>query len=159
MKQRQQIEKIAKLISDKSDNPLEDAEEIYAALNKLTPVSEFASDVQKAYKEGYSEGFTQGETLWTSYFEQKTEEFDKLLRDYIELDYENRCLRTEAQTLRMQAIKEFAAKIKGKLHTFNDGGEAGAYIVESDIDELLKDFEPKERASAECIQKNFPLFP
>ena len=42
---------------------------------------------------------------------------------------------------RKQAVKEFAEKLKGKLHDFGDGGEKGAYITEKDIDELLKEYE------------------
>lgn len=40
----------------------------------------------------------------------------------------------------LNAVKDFAEKVKGKLQDFGDGSEKGAYITEKDIDELLKEY-------------------
>ena len=47
----------------------------------------------------------------------------------------------ELKQYKVQAVKEFAERLKGKLHDFGDGGEKGAYITEKDIDETLKEYE------------------
>lgn len=41
---------------------------------------------------------------------------------------------------KQNAVKEFAKKLKSKLHDLGDGGEKGAYLTENDIDNFLKEW-------------------
>lgn len=59
--------------------------------------------------------------------------------DCTRLPYTQGCLKDE-NNIKRQAVKEFAEKIKAKMHDL-DEGEASAYFLESDIDELLKEYE------------------
>ena len=59
--------------------------------------------------------------------------------DCTRLPYTQGCLKDE-NSIKRQAVKEFAEKIKSKMYTL-DAGEASAYFLESDIDELLKEYE------------------
>ena len=83
-------------------------------------------------------------------------EFNTLCHEYVKLQVKNEWLAEKVKKVlldinpvegmksmcdiedqRMQAVKSFAEKLKRKLYTL-DGGEAGAYITESDIQELQK---------------------
>lgn len=132
------------------------AEALYNAGYRKTFTSDFASDTQKAYKDGYEKGVE----------ETKAEiEILKIQNKNLEIAFDRLNVRTEKlevyndklsqgiyfgngeqfsiaiEKAKQKAVKEFAEKIKGKLQDFGDGGEKGAYITEKDIDEKLKEYE------------------
>ena len=127
------------------------AEALYNAGYRKTFTSDFASDTQKAYKEGYDKGFLDGR-----------EEFDIILqrnkqllqaREISKSDIER--LKTQLQQanagivncidchlVELNAVKDFAEKLKEKY-----GKSCSEYypilieITSDDIDELLKEYE------------------
>lgn len=131
------------------------AEALYNAGYRKTFTSDFASDTQKAYKEGYGKEFLDGR-----------EEFDIILQRNKQLlqaleisksDIER--LKTQLQQanagivncigcylVELNAVKDFAEKLKEKY-----GKSCSEYypilieITSDDIDELLKEYEKCEQ--------------
>ena len=127
------------------------AEALYNAGYRKTFTSDFASDTQKAYKEGYDKGFLDGR-----------EEFDIILQRNKQLLQAREILKSDIERLKTQlqqanagivncigchlvelnAVKDFAEKLKEKY-----GKSCSEYypilieITSDDIDELLKEYE------------------
>ena len=127
------------------------AEAIYNAGYRKTFTSDFASDTQKAYKEGYDKGFLDGR-----------EEFDIILQQNKQLLQALEISKSDIERLKKQlqqanagivncigchlvelnAVKDFAEKLKVKY-----GKSCSEYypilieITSDDIDELLKEYD------------------
>ena len=123
----------------------------YNAGYRKTFTSGFASDTQKAYKEGYEKGFLDGR-----------EEFDIILQQNKQLLQAREISKSDIERLKMQlqqanagivncsgchlvelnAVKDFAEKLKEKY-----GKSCSEYypilieITSDDIDKLLKEYE------------------
>ena len=104
-------------------NSYRHAEALYNAGYRKTFTSDFASDTQKAYKEGYIKGFADGE-----------EEFEIIKNRNAELIKERD---------RAKAVKEFAEKLKKRSYCDNHfmDGKWHRYVFVDEIDELLKEYE------------------
>ena len=90
------------------------AETLYNASYRKTFTSDFASDTQKAYKEGYLKGFN-----------------SKLTSDFVRF-------------AQKQAVEEFAEKCKERIDADYVNGMLNnhrGHLTEYDIDELIKEFE------------------
>lgn len=109
------------------------AEALYNAGYRKTFTSDLASDTQKAYKEGYDKGFLDGREISKSDIERLKTQLQQANAGIVN------CI--GCHLVELNAVKDFADKLKGKLQDFDDGGEKGAYITEKDIDELLKEYE------------------
>lgn len=127
------------------------AEALYNAGYRKTFTSDFASDTQKAYKDGYEKGIKDEErkrnclldTLYDSWDENSRLKNEIIKKDEIlqkNIDTAIDIHKRHIKEIEL-AVKEFADKLKGKLQDFGDGGEKGAYITEKDIYELLKEYE------------------
>ena len=127
------------------------AEALYNAGYRKIFTSDFASDTQKAYKEGYEKGFLDGR-----------EEFDIILQQNKQLLQAREISKSDIERLKTQlqqanagivncsgchlvelnAVKDFAEKLKEKY-----GKSCSEYypilieITSDDIDELLKEYE------------------
>ena len=136
---------------DKHCYTIHQAEILYNAGYRKTFTSDFASDTQKAYKEGYEKGFLDGR-----------EEFDIILQQNKQLLQAREISKSDIERLKMQlqqanagivncsgchlvelnAVKDFAEKLKEKY-----GKSCSEYypilieITSDDIDELLKEYE------------------
>lgn len=139
MTKQKQVEEIAKIIREsysKSPCTTDVAEALYNVGYRKTLTSDFASDTQKAYKEGYIKGVT-----------DRDFEIDQLRDDYKRLrdEYMLYQLATDKRIAaeKKEAINEFAEQLKLRTYSTNDFTDRKwrrfVYIV--DIDELLKEYE------------------
>ena len=75
---------------------------------------------------------------------EKCAEFNKLCFDYAKLQVKNEKFEQNMKNVleieKKNAVKEFAEKLKNKMLDL-DEGEPSAYFCESNIDELLKEYE------------------
>lgn len=122
------------------------AEALYNAGYRKTFTSDFASDTQKAYKEGYDKGFLDGR-----------EEFDIILQRNKQLLQARKIPKSDIERLKTQlqqanveivncsdchlvelnAVKDFAEKLKAKAVQEAEAEDYVCYIV----DRLLKEYE------------------
>ena len=121
------------------------AEIIYNAGYRKTFTSAFASDTQKAYKEGYIKGIEERKAE----NERLTERLKQVLLSIDTVKEMNAMCNIDYH--RKQAVKEFADKVKEYINNkviadFDDSKSVKYYTVdldefESEIDELLKEYE------------------
>lgn len=141
------------------------AEALYNAGYRKTFTSDFASDTQKAYKDGYEKGIKDEEekrnrlldALYGSWDENsrlKNEiiKKDEILQKNIDtaIDIHKRHIKEmnamcNIDEQRKQAVKEFADKLKKKVHNYYPSIDSYCtskhVILVKDIDELLKEYE------------------
>ena len=133
-----------------------DAEALYNAGYRKTFTSDFASDTQKAYKEGYIKGIEeteaeieilkiQNKNLGIAFDrleaenERSTERLKQVLLSIDTVKEMNAMCNIDEQ--RKQAVKEFAEKLKNIIHERDYlQGYAEIGLIE-EIDELLKEYE------------------
>ena len=146
---------------DKHCYTIHQAEILYNAGYRKTFTSDFASDTQKAYKEGYIKGIEeteaeieilkiQNKNLGIAFDrleaenERLTERLKQVLLSIDTVKEMNAMCNIYEQ--RKQAVKEFAQKLKNKY-----GKSCSEYypilieITSDDIDELLKEYEQCEQ--------------
>lgn len=115
------------------------AEILYHAGYRKTFISDLASDTQKAYKEGYIKGIEEREAE----NERLTERLKQVLLS-IDTVKEMNAMCNIADH-RKQAVKEFAEKLKKKVHNYYPSIDSYCtsrhVILVKDIDELLKEYE------------------
>lgn len=141
MNKEQQIEEIATIISNSCERHGFDLHEpeidlvaidVYNAGYRKTFTSDFASDTQKAYKEGYIKGIEERKAE-TERLKAQLSEFEKTVTQFVK----------DRET---QAVKEFAEKLQKELpcrdYTLN--GITFSMILASSmkyvIDKLLKEY-------------------
>ena len=141
------------------------AEALYNAGYRKTFTSDFASDTQKVYKDGYEKGIKDEEekrnrlldALYGSWDENsrlKNEiiKKDEILQKNIDtaIDIHKRHIKEmnamcNIDEQRKQAVKEFADKLKKKVHNYYPSIDSYCtskhVILVKDIDELLKEYE------------------
>ena len=136
---------------DKHCYTIHQAEILYNAGYRKTFTSDFASDTQKAYKEGYIKGIEETEaeierlksdnealTMWNNAsaetiqkLSETNKRFASNMKSVLEIEKKN-------------AVKEFAEKLKMKAFNkdmFNDWAGATYVVLVREIDELLKEYE------------------
>lgn len=136
-------------------NAYRHAEALYNAGYRKTFTSDFASDTQKAYKEGYIKGIEETEAdnealkMWNDAYTEENEKLkiynDKLCQGIYWGNGENFSISIEKA--KQNAVKEFAEKLQKELpcrdYTFN--GITFSMILTSSmkyvIDKLLKEYE------------------
>lgn len=121
------------------------AEAFYNAAYRKTFTSEFASDTQKAYKEGYIKGAIDRDIeIAELKAENKrlTEELGQVLLSIDTVKEMNTMCNIDEQ--RKQAVKEFAEKLKMKTHNYYPSIDSYCIskkaVLVSEIDELLKEY-------------------
>lgn len=147
-------------------NSYRHAEALYNAGYRKTFTSDFASDTQKAYKEGYIKGIEeteaeieilkiQNKNLGIAFDRLEAENkrlTERLKQGLLSIDTVkemNAMCNIDEQ--RKQAVKEFADKVKEYINNkviedFDDSDSVQYYTIdldefESEIDELLKEYE------------------
>lgn len=122
------------------------AELLYNAGYRKTFTSDFASDTQKAYKEGYIKGAIDRDIeIAELKAENKrlTEELRQVLLSIDTVKEMNTMCNIDEQ--RKQAVKEFAEKLKMKTHNYYPSIDSYCIskkaVLISEIDELLKEYE------------------
>ena len=169
MNKEQQIEEMARVVCehfdcdmvgqpctkcktyDKHCYTIHQAEILYNAGYRKTFTSDFASDTQKAYKEGYIKGIEETEaeierlksdnealTMWNNTsaetiqkLSETNKRFASNMKSVLEIEKKN-------------AVKEFAEKLKMKAFNkdmFNDWAGATYVVLVREIDKLLKEYE------------------
>ena len=105
------------------------AEILYNAGYRKTFTSDFASNTQKAYKEGYIKGIEETEAEMER-LKAQLSEFEKPITQFVK----------DRET---QAVKEFAEELKKKVHNYYPSIDSYCtsrhVILVKDIDELLKE--------------------
>ena len=178
MNKEQQIEEMARVVCehfdcdmvgqpctkcktyDKHCYTIHQAEILYNAGYRKTFTSDFASDTQKAYKEGYIKGIEETEAE----IEILKIQNKNLGIAFDRLEAKNERLETQLQQanagivncigchlVELNAVKDFADKVKEYINNkviadFDDSESVKYYTVdldefESEIDELLKEYE------------------
>ena len=134
------------------------AEALYNAGYRKTFTSDFASDTQKAYKEGYEKSIEetkaeneilkiQNKNLEIAFDrleaenERLTERLKQVLLSIDTVKEMNAMCNIDEQ--KKQAVKEFAEKLKKRSYCDNNfmDGKWHRYVFVDEIDELLKEYE------------------
>lgn len=131
---------------DKHCYTIHQAETLYNAGYRKTFASDFASNTQKAFKEGYIKGAIDRDieiAELKAENERLTERLKQVLLSIDTVKEMNAMCNIAEQ--RKQAVKEFAEKLKKKVHNYYPSIDSYCtskhVILVKDIDELLKEYE------------------
>lgn len=131
------VEKRAWTLSEEDNKII--AEALYNAGYRKTFTSDFASDTQKAYKEGYIKGIEETEAEMER-LKAQLSEFEKPVTQFVK-DRETQAVKEFAERLKIETTVGNRLCVKEYDIGYNDGYSEAYYNFHKTIDELLKEYE------------------